>query len=93
MVPEGVANFLAKRAARKIETRSAPQTAKSTERAERRAMPKVLEVFAGVTIAVGPTKLDFGIRATFWVDSRRGGGRVRSASRTCKSYGQIDPPT
>ena len=29
-----------------------------------------------------PTQLDFGIRATFWVDSRGDGGRVGSASRS-----------
>ena len=33
-----------------------------------------------------PTQVGFGIRATFWVDSRRGGGRVGSASRS-KSFG------
>jgi hypothetical protein len=44
--------------------------------------PKLLEI--------RPTQVDFGIRATFWVVSRRGGGRVGSASRS-ESYEQIDP--
>ena len=38
-----------------------------------------------------PTQVEFGIRATFWVDMRRGRGRVGSASRS-ESYGQKGPP-
>ena len=36
-----------------------------------------------------PTQVDFGIRATFWVDSRRGGGRVGSRAPRAEDMGLI----